>query len=188
MAETDWTPILEGIRYGDSDAWLHFWEHFHRPMRAIIARQFPRLQVSEGARDVVSEALLQVIRNVRHGASIVPSRLPGYVTTTCRRTALLELRKARHLTSLDYLPPESEPLSPEQSIESRLASVAPLERLGWSMGRLLPSDRNIILGFYERDESLRQIATSYGTSVRYIQQKKHRAMRRLRIAYHGWAA
>ena len=188
MAETDWTPILKGIRYGDPDAWLDFWEHFHRPMRAIIARQFPRLQVSEGARDVVSEALLQIIRTVRAGASIVPSRLPGYVATACRRQAIHHLRGDNNLESLDYLSPDREPFSPEPSIESKLLSVDPLERLQKTIHRLRPSDRNLLLCLYEREESFQTLAQRDGTTVGNIRQRKRRALARLTDALNGWAA
>jgi RNA polymerase sigma factor (sigma-70 family) len=188
MAETDWTSILEGIRYGDSDAWLDFWEHFHRPMRAIIARQFPRLQVAEEARDVVAEALLQIIHTVRRGANIVPARLPGYVLTACRRQAIHELRHICRLESIESLPPKLKLISPEPSIESKLLSVDPLERLQKTIRRLRPSDRNLLLGLYEREESFKTLAQRDGTTVGNIRQRKRRALARLTDALNGWAA
>jgi hypothetical protein len=117
MEGANFPALLDGLRRGDPKSWIEFDYCFHRPMLSAMARQFPSLQSSEAARDVVSTALQRIVRQVRHGAVIDPARLSGYVLTTCTREAIKEFRYRTRLLSLETCLPDCQLIYSDVSAE-----------------------------------------------------------------------
>jgi RNA polymerase sigma factor (sigma-70 family) len=179
MEGANWRVILDGLRDGDPESWVEFDAHFHRQMLSAMARQFPRLQSSEAARDVVSTALQKIVRQIRNGNTIDPVRLPGYVLTTCIREAIKEFCYRTRLLSLETCLPDCQLIYSDISAEDYIIRKEQVALLKRAMRRLLPSERQLLIGFYFRGESLKQLAAQRGASLGSIQVRKKRVLMRL---------
>jgi RNA polymerase sigma factor (sigma-70 family) len=185
MEGANFPALLDGLRRGDPKSWIEFDYCFHRQMLSAMARQFPSLQSSEAARDVVSTALQRIVRQVRHGAVIDPARLSGYVLTTCTREAIKEFRYRTRLLSLETCLPDCQLIYSDVSAEDRILQKEQSALLKRALKQLLPSERQLLIGFYFDGESLKQLAAQRGTSLGSIQVRKKRVLLRLRQVFRG---
>lgn len=97
----DLRPLVHAAAAGDQGSWNEIVERFHRLLWAICRAY--RLSSADSA-DVCQVTWLRLLENL--GRIQDPERLPGWLSTTCRRECQAVLRRARRSEPIgadDYL-------------------------------------------------------------------------------------
>jgi RNA polymerase sigma factor (sigma-70 family) len=179
---------MEGLREGKPEAWLQFWERFYKPALAILSRRYPKLNKGGLIPDVVSDAFLLVIEQLRKGAQIDPAAFRSYVTRVALRTAATYTsRKRKTLAQADLAREEDYDADcprPTPDIAYLLSHKARLIKKG--LDQLMPTDRDIIVRFYLQEQPKEEIMAAYGMSHDVFRWRKTQALLRLTTKVYGF--
>lgn len=195
--------IISGLRSSDAQAWEEFHRQYWHQVLAVISRKFPDLVAPDLARDVASDTLLVVVKQIRNGTEVNPVTLHAYVMQIASRKALAAVvnkrkqklavdpsRAGRLRWHLGYestgfdgfmaLTPDHRP-DPEQQL--RITRKA--ERVREAMAQLRESDRDILQRFYYAGETKEQIMEAYALTHDQFRLFKSRALTRLMAYLYG---
>lgn len=173
--------MIEGLREKEPEAWRQFHDRFYKPMLAVISRRYPKLNKGGLIPDVVSDAFLQVIEQLRRGTQVDPAKFKTYVVRVVLRTAAKYAnRKRKVLTQADLASEEdyhADCPRPTPDIAYLLSQKAHLIKKG--LDQLMPSDRDIIVRFYMAEQPKEEIMAAYGISHEVFRMRKTQALLRL---------
>lgn len=173
--------MIEGLREKEPEAWLQFHDRFYKPMLAVLSRRYPKLNKGGVIPDVVSDAFLKVVEQLRKGAQVDPAKFSTYVVRVVLRTAAKytgwkrkTLGQADLANETDY---HADCPRPTPDIAYLLSHKAHLIKKG--LDQLMPSDRDIIVRFYMAEQPKEEIMAAYGISYDVFRMRKTQALLRL---------
>lgn len=178
--------MMEGLRESKPEAWQQFHDRFYPLMLEVVSRRYPKLNKGGVVPDVVSDAFLQVIEQLRKGAEVDPACFRGYVARVALRTASRYTSRKRKVLGQADLASEADYHAdcprPTPDIAYLLSHKAQLIQQG--LDQLGPSDRDIIVRFYMAEQSGEEIRQAYGLSERAFEKRKTQALLRLTAKVH----
>jgi RNA polymerase sigma factor (sigma-70 family) len=179
--------IIEGLRSSNAQAWEEFHQQFWLQILAVISRKFPDLVSPDAARDVASDTLLAVIKQVRTGTEINPAALHGYVMQIALRKGLhAVLKRRKNILEADLkLDERMDGLCDRPNPEQQLRLTRKAQRVRDAMAQLRESDREILQRFYYAGETKEQIMEAYAISEDQFRRYKSRALTRLMAHIYG---
>lgn len=179
--------MIEGLREKEPEAWLQFHDRFYKPMLAVLSRRYPKLNKGGVIPDVVSDAFLKVVEQLRKGAQVDPAKFSTYVVRVVLRTAAKytgwkrkTLGQADLANETDY---HADCPRPTPDIAYLLSHKAHLIKKG--LDQLRPSDRDIIVRFYLAEQPKEEIMAAYGWNQSAFRLRKTQALQRLTAKVYG---
>lgn len=167
--------LLERAREGDQAAWTELVDAMS-PVIWSIVRSF-RLDHAT-AKDVAQTVWMKVLENLDRIED--PNRLPGWISTTCRREAMAVKNRLTRMTPTDFefdLADESAP------VEDRVVDIEEQAQVMSALESLNQSDRELLhLLVVEPPMSYAEIAEITGRPVGSLGPTRARALDRLRNA------
>lgn len=152
--DPSWSQIVDRIRAGDSSAMEELYAVFSKGIRLHLCRQLG----SHDLDDRVHEAFLITTQAIRRGSLREPERLMGFVRTVVRRQVAwhieqaVEARRNRSDTEFTLKLSDRRP-DPERAAIERQNSELAMRVLNGITRR----DREVLIRFYLREQSAREI-------------------------------
>jgi RNA polymerase sigma factor (sigma-70 family) len=167
--------LLRKARSGDSEAWNALVEQMS-PIIWSIARSF-RLDHAT-AKDVAQTVWVKLVENCDRIED--PDRLPGWISTTCRREAMSAVNGLKRMTPSDF---EYDIQDPSDPVEQRLIDHEDHDEVRAAFDTLDQSDRELLrLTVLEPVLSYEEISQVTGRPVGSLGPTRARALQRLRRA------
>lgn len=167
--------LLEGAREGDQHAWSALVEAMS-PIIWSIVRSF-RLEHAT-AKDVAQTVWLKLVENLDHIED--PNRLPGWISTTCRREAMAVVNRSNRMVPSDFSF-DLEDDSP--SVEDRLVEAEEQAQVLAALQTLSQSDQELLrLLVIDPPLSYEDIAQITDRPIGSLGPTRARALGRLRRA------
>lgn len=160
--------ILDGDRTAEDELARHF-------APRLLAMFAARTRDPELSRDLVQDALIAVLQQVRRGAVRDPEKLPAFVQTVGRNVLMNHFRKRGR--SLREEPLEADVCAPpafDFAAEDRRERL-----LESALGQLDSTDRQILSRSLVEGEKPGRIASMLGLAPDVIRQRKFRALRKI---------
>jgi RNA polymerase sigma factor (sigma-70 family) len=191
----DAAKMIEGLREKEPEAWEQFHDRFYKSVLAILSRRYPKLDKAGVIPDVVSDAFLQVIEQLRQGTRVDPAKFKTYVLRVALRAASrASHRRLKLWCNSPYRDEwrEINPLDlsrvavcprPTPDIAYLLSHKAHLIKKG--LDRLRPTDRDIIVRFYLAEQPKEEIMAAYGWNQSAFRMRKTQALQRLTAKVYG---
>lgn len=165
--------MLERLAAGDSALWADVVRAF-RPCLLARASEF-RLKPWQ-RQDLEQRVWLALLRNATSIRN--PACLPGWLSTTARRSALNLLREEGRELVVDELPERSPAV--ESEVERHCLDRQRIRELRGAIAQLSPRQRSVVRGLL-RDMSYDEMAALTGMAVGSIGPTRQRALSRLRV-------
>jgi RNA polymerase sigma-70 factor, ECF subfamily len=179
MGEAADLILAERCRAGDQAAMAELL-HRHRPLICGLARRVagdgPDLE------DVVQDALVAIVSGVHRfeGRSKLSTWIASATVRTALRHATRRRRRSEHTQPLSgreaMVPAGSSRDDPPQAAESRELG----ERLAWSLDRLSPDHRAVVVLRHVQEMKVEDVAEVLGVPVGTVKSRLHHARRALR--------
>lgn len=169
--------LVARIQSGDAAAEAELVERYSRGVGIIIGRI-----VRDGfaADDVSQETFRLVLEKIRGGEVREPERLSGFVCGIARNLALVQLRRARPLETLQ----ESDVPQADDDPLDRLLENERADAVRQVLRELrTPRDHEILRRFYIDEEEKESICADLGLSSLHFNRVLHRARERFRELY-----
>jgi RNA polymerase sigma factor (sigma-70 family) len=188
----DNAQMIAGIKNLDSKAWEKFWLKFYRPMMSVVARRYLRMFRAGNVSDVVNDALLRCVEQIRRGTEVNPDCLSRYVLVVVTRFAAQVNYRHAQLPSTSLWEREDDKATktircPRPTVETELLLEGQSEILRKAMEQLRPSDRDLLIRFYYQGQTLQEVMTAYGITDTQFRLRKTRALIKLYAKVHGMA-
>lgn len=164
--------LLERLAAGDSVLWADVVRAF-RP--CLLARASEVGLKPWQRQDMEQRVWLALLRNATSIRN--PACLPGWLSTTARRTALTVLREEGWELVVDELP--ERPTPAESDVERRCLDRQQLRELRAAVAQLPAQQRAVVRGLL-RDLSYDQMSSLMGMAIGSIGPTRQRALTRLR--------
>jgi RNA polymerase sigma factor (sigma-70 family) len=173
--EQSWTSLVERIRTGDPSGLEELYGVFTRGIRFYLCRELGPQDLD----DKVHDAFLTIAQSIRRGDLREPERLMGYVRTVIRRQvaahigSAVEARRSRvdadqGATLRDYQPDPERNVIERQNIDLAMRVLNSLPR----------RDREVLIRFYLKEQSPRQICRDMNFTETQFRLTKSRAKAR----------
>lgn len=154
------------------------WEDVVRAFRPCILARASQVRLKPWQRQDLEQrvwlALFQHATSIRN-----PACLPGWLSTTARRTALSLLQEEGREIVVDELPDRGAGTGSE--VEDRCLDAQRRRELRAAIAQLAPSQRAVVRGLL-RDLSYDEVAALIGVPIGSIGPTRQRALSRLRVA------
>lgn len=174
MAEADLAEVFARALAGDQAAWNVLVRAVGTGMAGLV-RGYPLR--GQDASDVCQGTWLTLLE--RPSAVREPSRLPGWLCTTARRSALRSLTRTRREVDWSWVPPGREPAPPPP--EARLLQAERDHRLWAAIGRLPARYQRLIwLTAYHPELTYAQLGVELGIQPSSVGPFRRRCLDRLR--------
>lgn len=165
--------LLERLAAGDSAVW----EYVVRAYRPCLLARASELRLRSWQRQDMEQrvwlALLQYAASIRDADC-----LPGWLSTTARRTALAILREEARELAVDE-PPEHD-LPAESDVERYSLDRHEVRELRSAIGQLPPHQQALMAGLLD-DLTYDELASLLGVPIGSIGPTRQRALKRLRV-------
>jgi RNA polymerase sigma-70 factor (ECF subfamily) len=174
--ERHWASLVARIRSGDPAGLEELYAVFTTGIRFYLCRQLGPQDLD----DKVHDAFLTITQSIRRGELREPDRLMGYVRTIIRRQVAAHIdcavtaRRNRSDQDYDALLCDHQPDPERRVIERQHADLA--MRI---LNSLPPRDREVLIRFYLKEQSPRQICRDMSLTETQFRLIKSRAKGRL---------
>lgn len=166
--------LLDRLAAGDSAIWADVVRAFRPCLLARASEVGLKPWQRQDLEQRVWLALLQYAGSIRN-----PACLPGWLSTTARRTALSLIREERRELVLEQLPERG--TRTDSDVERHCLDRLRLRELRRAVAELPASQRAVVRGLL-RDLSYDEVAALMGVSLGSIGPTRQRALSRLRVA------
>jgi RNA polymerase sigma-70 factor, ECF subfamily len=174
-SELSWSGLVDRIRGGDPSGMEDLYRVFSKGIRFHLYRQFGPQDLD----DKVHDAFLVITQSIRRGDLREPERLMGYVRTVVRRQVAAHIQGAvaqrRNCTEVevgvslrDRRPSPENQLIERQNLELALRILNSIPK----------RDREVLIRFYLREQSPRQICRDLQLTETQFRLIKSRAKAR----------
>jgi RNA polymerase sigma factor (sigma-70 family) len=175
MTDPSWSQIVDRIRTGDPSGMEELYTVFRKGIRFYLCRQLGPQDLD----DRVHEAFLIITQAIRKGSVREPERLMGFVRTVVRRQVACHIEQAvearRHHADADFAMKLSDRCpNPERAAIERQTNEVAMRVLN-SIGR---RDREVLVRFYLREQSPREICLDLDLTETQFRLIKSRAKAR----------
>lgn len=166
--------LLQRLTAGDSALWADVVRAFRPCLLARASEVGLKPWQRQDMEQRVWLALLQNATAIRN-----PACLPGWLSTTARRTALTLLREEGREVVIEQLPERA--TRAESEVERHCLDRQQLRELHAAVAQLPPQQRAVVRGLL-RELSYDELASLAGMAIGSIGPTRQRALTRLRVA------
>ena len=133
----------------------------------------------ELAEDIVQDAFVRVLGNIERFDERY--RFSTWLFTIGRRLLLNSLQKHRPRSESDWLASyEGSSVGGDSEVRDREGRLATVAMLGEALDVLTPQQREIVVLYHHKDNSVQEIASLLGIPAGTVKSHLHRARRRMR--------
>jgi RNA polymerase sigma factor (sigma-70 family) len=172
---TEWAPLVERIRTGDTNAMQELYQVFGRGVRHYLCRQLGMQDVD----DKIHDTFLIVVKAIQDGDLREPERLMGFVRTIARRMVaghidqMVQRRRDNVVVDSNFAISDKR-ITPEQNVIDREKVDIMLNVLRGMSGR----DRDILTRFYLYEQDQETICREMNLTSTQFRLLKSRAKNR----------
>jgi RNA polymerase sigma factor (sigma-70 family) len=134
-----------------------------------------RTQDREASRDLLHDALIGILKVLRHGELREPAKLPAFVASVARNVAHSHLRNRVRARLSQPLPDDF----PAPAATDAMMASERQARVQRALAQLDATDREILTRVLSGGQKLSAIAVSLGLSPEAVRQRKSRALRKV---------
>ena len=170
-----WTPLVEQIRAGNSDAMTELYRTFSRGIRYYLCRQLG----TQDLEDKLHDTFLIVVQAIQRDELRDPEKLMGFVRTVVRRQVAAYIDDAVH-TRRDFTDLEVGGRVPDirGNPEQRAISDEKADIMAKVLGGISRRDREILTRFYLHEQTQDQICREMALTETQFRLLKSRAKAR----------
>ncbi|MCC7157855.1 MAG: sigma-70 family RNA polymerase sigma factor [Bryobacterales bacterium] len=170
-----WTPLVEQIRAGNSEAMTELYRTFSRGIRYYLCRQLG----SQDLEDKLHDTFLIVVQAIQRDELRDPEKLMGFVRTVVRRQVAAYIDDAVH-TRRDFTDLEVGGRVPDirGNPEQRAMVDEKAEIMTKVLGGISRRDREILTRFYLYEQTQEQICEEMALTETQFRLLKSRAKAR----------
>lgn len=170
-----WTPLVEQIRAGNSEAMTELYRTFSRGIRYYLCRQLG----SQDLEDKLHDTFLIVVQAIQRDELRDPEKLMGFVRTVVRRQVAAYIDDAVH-TRRDFTDLEMGGRVPDfrGNPEQRAMVDEKAEIMTKVLGGISRRDREILTRFYLYEQTQEQICEEMALTETQFRLLKSRAKAR----------
>lgn len=174
-ATQSWTPLVEQIRAGNSEAMTELYRTFSRGIRYYLCRQLG----TQDLEDKLHDTFLIVVQAIQRDELRDPEKLMGFVRTVVRRQVAAYIDDAVH-TRRDFTDLEMGGRVPDirGNPEQRAMSDEKAEIMSKVLGGISKRDREILTRFYIYEQPQEQICDEMSLTETQFRLLKSRAKAR----------
>ncbi len=176
MTTLDETYDLARLRAGDADAFACVVRQFGP---SVFALAFRIVRNREDAEEVMQDVFIKAFQGLRHYRQ--ESGLSTWLYRIAYNTAISKVRKKRfEWSSADESWWNRVPDDDDEPF-ARVAREAQYAELENALGRLDPDERGLVLFYYEKEMSVREIAEITSLSESNVKVRLHRIRKKLYV-------
>jgi len=167
------TALVRAAQAGDRAAFDELFRRYHRAVYATIYR---RLANDAEAQELCQEVFIQAMRKV--GQLEAPLCFGGWLRSIATRMAINRAMRRRPAVAMETARLESQWVEHETPL-GRVLDRERRDRVHVGLDRLTDLDRDTLVAFYFRGQSLVEMSTQFQSPVGTIKRRLHVARKRL---------
>lgn len=171
--------LIELIEKNPNRGWAQVMEQYSGLMYYIVQGYIGRSHSGEDVEDCVAEVFAQAFTNWKR-YDPRRSSIKAFLATIATRRAIDLFRKKK---SVEEIPEDFS--SEEEGIEAMILRCETEKELEEALNILKPEERQIVLRRYYLNESSKRIAEAMGTTPAAVDQRLHRALKKLKLKLGG---
>lgn len=174
-APLQWTPLVDGVRAGDSAAIEQLYRLLARGIRFFLCRHLGPQDLD----DRVHDTFLIIVKSIQNGGLREPERLLGFVRTIVRRQIAAYIEESvlarREHAELEF---GGRVADHRHDPEQRLMREQRVQLMLQVLRSIAPRDREILTRFYLYEQTQEQICEEMGLTETQFRLLKSRAKAR----------
>ena len=165
--------LVVAAQAGDRSAQGELFQRFHRRILSVVAR---RVNDEQDAQEVCQEVFVQMLRKI--GQLREPACFPAWIRSIAERMAINGSLRRRQALAVEPQVMEAhcvDARTPASVLQERESA----RQLRSGLQRLRRMDRDTLVAFYFRGQSLREMSDQFDAPVGTIKRRLHVARQRL---------